>query len=64
MFFGKEKKAVAPTLALKMCPLIHAPCVREQCMMYRRTVTGAAYCGLALRDQEECFKFEYEADAA
>ncbi|MBI4861222.1 MAG: hypothetical protein HY815_13335 [Candidatus Riflebacteria bacterium] len=62
MFWGKavvKKKAGA---RLKVCPLVSSPCLREQCQMYRKTVTSAGYCGLAARDQEECFKVEYESE--
>lgn len=58
MFFTKPKKV--GKVRLKLCPLINNPCVREGCMMFRKTVTGAGYCGLAQMDQAECFKLEYE----
>ena len=58
MFFKGKKKT--PSTRLKLCPLINNPCLREGCMMFRKTITGAGYCGLASRDQEECFKLEFE----
>lgn len=58
MFFSKPKKTIK--MLPKLCPLINNPCAREGCMMFRKTVTGAGYCGLAARDQGECFKLEYE----
>jgi len=33
-------------------------------MMYRRTITTAGYCGLAAKDQEECFKMDFEDSEA
>jgi hypothetical protein len=59
MFFSKPKTK-AMKVKLKLCPLINNPCVREGCMMYRKTVTGAGYCGLAARDNGECFKLDFE----
>jgi hypothetical protein len=65
MFFKSKKAAPPPTVVrLKLCPLINGPCLRTGCMMYRRTVTGAGYCGLAAKDMEECFKLEYEEEEA
>lgn len=61
MFFSKPKKGAK--VRQKLCPLINNPCLREGCMMYRKTVTGAGYCGLAARDNGECFKLDFEEPA-
>ena len=59
MFFGKAKKK-SPVSRLKLCPLINNPCLRDACMMFRKTVTTAGYCGLAARDSAECFRLDYD----
>jgi hypothetical protein len=60
VFFNSSSKKKGSPKRLKLCPLINNPCLREGCMMYRRTITTAGYCGLASRDHEECFRLDFE----
>jgi len=64
VFFQSAHKKKGPVTRLKLCPFINNPCLREGCMMYRRTITTAGYCGLAAKDQEECFKMDFEDSEA